>query len=182
MYIAQPIPSKLYCTVLRCAPHPRESTAIASAPRLKRAFDSNLSLVGSGGQCLHHPRCRSQAKSRRLFTGQKCLSKSASHFCSAATRSRGSQLVCTQATVDCTVAHTLAIERLERPTSRAANFLAGALTTAAVLSVGFGAFINGNKELAQYMMRARVVAQGATVIAMVVSAGGLFLPSKVQAE
>ena len=48
------------------------------------------------------------------------------------------------------------------------------------MSVGFGAFIMGNKVLAQYMMRARVAAQGATVVAMVVSAGGLFLPSKVQ--
>jgi len=58
----------------------------------------------------------------------------------------------------------------------------GCLTTAGVLSVGFGAFIAGNKVLAQYMMRARVFAQGATVVAMVVSAGGLFLPSKAEAE
>ena len=59
---------------------------------------------------------------------------------------------------------------------------AGCLTTAGVLSVGFGAFIAGNKVLAQYMMRARVAAQGATVVAMVVSAGGLFMPSKAEAQ
>jgi len=56
----------------------------------------------------------------------------------------------------------------------------GCLTTVGVLSVGFGAFIGGNKVLAQYMMRARVAAQGATVVAMVISAGGLFLPSKAE--
>ena len=57
---------------------------------------------------------------------------------------------------------------------------AGCLTTAGVLTVGFGAFIAGNQVLAQYMMRARVAAQGATVVAMVVSAGGLFMPSKAE--
>ena len=39
-----------------------------------------------------------------------------------------------------------------------------------------------NKQLAQHMMRARVAAQFATIGAMVVAAGGLFKPSKVQAE
>ena len=43
---------------------------------------------------------------------------------------------------------------------------AGCLTTAGVLCVGFGAFINGNKRLAQSMMRARVAAQFATIVAM----------------
>lgn len=41
--------------------------------------------------------------------------------------------------------------------------VAGALTTVTVLCIGFGAFIGGNKVLAQNMMRARVVSQGATV-------------------
>lgn len=43
---------------------------------------------------------------------------------------------------------------------------AGCLTTAGVLCVGFGAFINGNKALAQNMMRARVLFQGLTVLGM----------------
>mmetsp|Transcript_13181 Transcript_13181/g.31071 ORF Transcript_13181/g.31071 Transcript_13181/m.31071 type:complete len:112 (+) Transcript_13181:41-376(+) len=42
----------------------------------------------------------------------------------------------------------------------------GCLTTAGVLCVGFGAFISGNKVLAQNMMRARVAAQFATIVVM----------------
>ena len=56
----------------------------------------------------------------------------------------------------------------------------GAGTTVLVLSVGLGAFVSGNKVLAQHMMRARVAAQFATIGAMVVAAGGFALPSKVQ--
>ena len=56
----------------------------------------------------------------------------------------------------------------------------GAGATTLALSVGLGAFVQGNKALAQNMMRARVAAQGATVLAMVVAAGGLYQPSKVQ--
>jgi hypothetical protein len=56
----------------------------------------------------------------------------------------------------------------------------GCGTTVLVLSVGFGAFVNGNKALAQTMMRARVGAQFATIAAMVYAAGGFMLPSKVQ--
>ena len=55
---------------------------------------------------------------------------------------------------------------------------AGCLTTTGVLCIGFGAFINGNKALAQNMMRARVAAQGATVVAMVVAAGGTLFPKR----
>ena len=51
---------------------------------------------------------------------------------------------------------------------------AGALTTAGVLCVGFGAFINGNKVLAQNMLRARVAAQAATVAAMTYAASSAF--------
>ena len=54
----------------------------------------------------------------------------------------------------------------------------GALTTCGVLCVGFGAFINGNKALAQNMMRARVAAQGLTVLAMVAAAGGTLFPKR----
>lgn len=54
----------------------------------------------------------------------------------------------------------------------------GCLTTAGVLCIGFGAFIRGNKLLAQQMMRARVAAQGATVIAMAVSSGMLLSKQK----
>lgn len=39
----------------------------------------------------------------------------------------------------------------------------GCGTTVAVLSVGLGAFVSGNKVLAQHMMRARVAAQFATI-------------------
>ena len=56
--------------------------------------------------------------------------------------------------------------------------LVGALTTCGVLCVGFGAFINGNKALAQNMMRARVAAQGLTVLAMVAAAGGTLFPKR----
>jgi len=56
----------------------------------------------------------------------------------------------------------------------------GAGTTVLVLSVGLGAFVQGNKVLAQQMMRARVAAQFATIGAMVIAAGGFALPSKVQ--
>mmetsp|Transcript_12392 Transcript_12392/g.25192 ORF Transcript_12392/g.25192 Transcript_12392/m.25192 type:complete len:106 (+) Transcript_12392:79-396(+) len=42
----------------------------------------------------------------------------------------------------------------------------GCLTTAGVLCVGLGAFVNGNKVLAQNMMRARVAAQFATIVVM----------------
>ena len=42
----------------------------------------------------------------------------------------------------------------------------GALTTVSVLCVGFGAFVSGNKKLAQNMMRARVAAQGMTILSM----------------
>ena len=56
----------------------------------------------------------------------------------------------------------------------------GCGTTVVVLSIGLGAFVNGNKVLAQHMMRARVAAQFATIAAMVVAAGGFAMPSKVQ--
>eukprot|EP00245_Coleochaete_scutata_P007115 TRINITY_DN22211_c0_g1_i1.p1 TRINITY_DN22211_c0_g1~~TRINITY_DN22211_c0_g1_i1.p1 ORF type:complete len:100 (+),score=24.33 TRINITY_DN22211_c0_g1_i1:282-581(+) len=46
----------------------------------------------------------------------------------------------------------------------------GALATAGVLVVGLWGFRHGNQMLAQYMMRARVVLQGATVALMVGSA------------
>ena len=56
----------------------------------------------------------------------------------------------------------------------------GCGTTVLVLSIGLGAFVNGNKVLAQHMMRARVAAQFATIAVMVGAAGGFALPSKVQ--
>ena len=57
----------------------------------------------------------------------------------------------------------------------------GCLTTAGVLSVGFAGFVNGNKVLAQNMMRARVVAQFATVLAMYFTGMG-YLNSKSPAS
>ena len=52
--------------------------------------------------------------------------------------------------------------------------------TVLALSVGLGAFVQGNKVLSQQMMRARVASQFATIGAMVVAAGGFAMPSKVQ--
>ena len=49
----------------------------------------------------------------------------------------------------------------------------GALTTAGVLVGGFVAFKRGNTNLSQQMMRARVIAQGATIAIMLGSSGGL---------
>mgnify|MGYP001259838126 FL=1 len=56
----------------------------------------------------------------------------------------------------------------------------GSGLTVLALSVGLGAFVQGNKVLSQQMMRARVAAQFATIGAMVVAAGGFAMPSKVQ--
>ena len=56
----------------------------------------------------------------------------------------------------------------------------GSGLTVLALSVGLGAFVQGNKVMAQQMMRARVAAQFATIGAMVVAAGGFAMPSKVQ--
>lgn len=49
--------------------------------------------------------------------------------------------------------------------------LAGALGTAAVLAGGLVAFKKGNKQLSQTMMRARIIAQGATVAVMLGTSG-----------
>ena len=51
----------------------------------------------------------------------------------------------------------------------------GALTTAAVLMGGLVAFKKGNKALSQTMMRARIVAQGATVAIMLGTSGTVHL-------
>lgn len=47
----------------------------------------------------------------------------------------------------------------------------GALATAGVLVVGLMAFKQGNSKLSQTMMRARVMAQGATVALMLGTSG-----------
>lgn len=49
-------------------------------------------------------------------------------------------------------------------------FLPGALVTAGVLTAGLISFRYGNSQLGQKLMRARVVAQGATVALMIGSA------------
>ena len=61
-----------------------------------------------------------------------------------------------------------------RPARRPRRVCAGCLSAAGVLCVGFGAFINGNKVLAQNMMRARVAAQFGTIVVMGAAAKGLF--------
>jgi len=48
---------------------------------------------------------------------------------------------------------------------------AGALVTGAILGAGLVAFKTGNKSMSQHMMRARVLAQGATVALMLGTSG-----------
>ena len=55
--------------------------------------------------------------------------------------------------------------------------LVGAALTGAVLCAGFVAFKSGNTGLSQHMMRARIVAQGATVALMVGTSGAVVMPS-----
>lgn len=45
--------------------------------------------------------------------------------------------------------------------------------TGAILCAGLVAFKSGNKNMSQHMMRARVLAQGATVAVMVGTSGAL---------
>lgn len=47
------------------------------------------------------------------------------------------------------------------------NIFLGCLATTLALSYGLWSFRNGKKKMSQYMMRTRVVAQGFTVVAMV---------------
>lgn len=49
--------------------------------------------------------------------------------------------------------------------------------TGAVLCAGFVAFKAGNQSMSQTMMRARILAQGATVALMVGSSGAIMLPT-----
>ena len=51
-----------------------------------------------------------------------------------------------------------------------------------MLGIGFSAFIRGNKALMQQMMRARVAAQSATVIAMAVSSGVVLTKQKQEPD
>mmetsp|Transcript_8635 Transcript_8635/g.14875 ORF Transcript_8635/g.14875 Transcript_8635/m.14875 type:complete len:91 (-) Transcript_8635:327-599(-) len=57
------------------------------------------------------------------------------------------------------------------PKSRNPLVLVGALVTAGVLTAGLVAFKQGNTMRSQQMMRARIVAQGATVAVLVASSG-----------
>ncbi|XP_046390739.1 HIG1 domain family member 2A, mitochondrial [Ischnura elegans] len=47
----------------------------------------------------------------------------------------------------------------------------GCLATAGALSYGLWSFRKGNRQMSQYMMRLRVVAQGFTLVALVVGIG-----------
>lgn len=49
--------------------------------------------------------------------------------------------------------------------------IVGALATMAALSYGLWCFRTGQKQMSQYMMRTRVVAQGFTVFALVLGMG-----------
>lgn len=53
--------------------------------------------------------------------------------------------------------------------------MVGAVSTAGILLGGLLAFRRGNQQLSQYMMRARIVAQGTTVAIMAASAGYMTL-------
>ncbi|KFM23903.1 RING-H2 finger protein ATL48 [Auxenochlorella protothecoides] len=65
-------------------------------------------------------------------------------------------------------------EDYEEPLKKPKNplVLIGCGVTAGVLFAGLVAFKKGNQGLSQKMMRARVIAQGATVALMVASSGG----------
>ncbi|KAK6924880.1 Hypoxia induced protein, domain [Dillenia turbinata] len=61
------------------------------------------------------------------------------------------------------------VEELFEPNKRVKNPLVpiGALLTAGVLTAGLISFRQGNSQLGQKLMRARVVVQGATVALMI---------------
>ncbi|KAK0074183.1 hypothetical protein PV325_008667 [Microctonus aethiopoides] len=61
------------------------------------------------------------------------------------------------------------MERLKRKCKEAPLVPIGCLTTASVLAYGIICFKRGDKKMSQYMMRARVTAQGFTVVVAVVS-------------
>ena len=63
---------------------------------------------------------------------------------------------------------------LDRHVYVRASFYAGMLATVGALSYGIYGFQKGNQRIQQTMMRARVVAQGATVLVLV---GGIALAS-----
>ncbi|KAL6768511.1 hypothetical protein ACKKBF_B11020 [Auxenochlorella protothecoides x Auxenochlorella symbiontica] len=71
-------------------------------------------------------------------------------------------------------------EDYEEPLKKPKNplVLIGCGVTAGVLFAGLVAFKKGNQGLSQKMMRARVIAQGATVALMVASSGYVALTSK----
>lgn len=56
--------------------------------------------------------------------------------------------------------------------------LIGCLATAGALSFGLYSFKQGERQMSQYMMRARILAQGFTVVALIVGVG-LSLSTKV---
>lgn len=57
-------------------------------------------------------------------------------------------------------------------------FVLGCLATAGALSFGLYSFKQGERKMSQYMMRARIFAQGFTVVALILGVG-LSLSTKV---
>lgn len=57
-------------------------------------------------------------------------------------------------------------------------FVIGCLATAGALSFGLYSFKQGERQMSQYMMRARIFAQGFTVVALILGVG-LSLSTKV---
>ncbi|KAL3142208.1 RING-H2 finger protein atl48 [Trebouxia sp. C0009 RCD-2024] len=68
------------------------------------------------------------------------------------------------------------------PRRRSPWVLVGAGSTAAILLGGLLAFRRGNQNLSQKMMRARVVAQGATVAIMAGTAGAASLSASPETD
>jgi hypothetical protein len=64
----------------------------------------------------------------------------------------------------------LPVNRLTTKFLQRFTYFSGALVTAGVLTAGLISFRYGNSQLGQKLMRARVVAQGATVALMIGSA------------
>lgn len=58
------------------------------------------------------------------------------------------------------------IDEWHQEKKRSPLVMAGALVTGAILGAGLFAYKSGNKNMSQAMMRARVVAQGATIALM----------------
>ncbi|KAK0161212.1 hypothetical protein PV327_009707 [Microctonus hyperodae] len=73
-----------------------------------------------------------------------------------------------------------AMERMKRKFKEAPLVPIGCLVTVSVLTYGLISFKRGDKQMSQYMMRARVTAQGFTIAVAVIST--MMAAQKIKAE